>query len=84
MVRDLPRGIPEQHGIASQAISRFIAKLDRLQEIHSVMILRHGHVIAEGSWSPYQPETAHILFSLSKSFTSTAVGLAIDEGFFWA
>lgn len=82
MVRDLPRGVPEQHGIASQAISRFIAKLDRLQEIHSVMILRHGHVIAEGSWSPYQPETAHILFSLSKSFTSTAVGLAIDEGFF--
>jgi hypothetical protein len=44
------------------------------------MLLRHGHVVAEGWWSPYNPESPHSLYSLSKSFTSTAVGLAVAEG----
>ena len=44
------------------------------------MLVRHGHVVAEGWWSPYQAESPHALYSLSKSFTSTAVGLAIAEG----
>ncbi len=42
--------------------------------------MRHGHVVAEGWWSPYDAETRHELYSLSKSFTSTAVGLAVAEG----
>lgn len=50
--------------------------------MHSFMLVRHGHVIAEGWWGPYDAETPHILYSLSKSFTSTAVGLAIAEGKF--
>jgi CubicO group peptidase (beta-lactamase class C family) len=44
------------------------------------MLLRHGHVVAEGWWVPYAAELPHMLFSLSKSFTSTAVGLAVAEG----
>jgi CubicO group peptidase (beta-lactamase class C family) len=44
------------------------------------MLLRHGNVAAEGWWSPYQPQFPHPLFSLSKSFTSTAIGLAVEEG----
>jgi CubicO group peptidase (beta-lactamase class C family) len=48
--------------------------------MHSVMVLRHGQVIAEGWWTPYAAEHNHVLYSLSKSFTSTAVGFAIAEG----
>jgi CubicO group peptidase (beta-lactamase class C family) len=48
--------------------------------MNSFMLVRHGHVVAEGWWSPYDAETPHILYSLSKSFTSTAVGLAISDG----
>ena len=44
------------------------------------MVVRHGHVIAEGWWAPYKPSLKHTLYSLSKSFTSTAVGLAVKEG----
>lgn len=44
------------------------------------MLLRHGRVAAGGWWAPYGPEHPHILNSLSKSFTSTAIGLAVDEG----
>ena len=48
--------------------------------MHSVMVVRHGKVIAEAWWQPQTPETPHVLWSLSKSFCSTAVGLAIAEG----
>ena len=44
------------------------------------MVLRHGHVVAEGWWSPYAPDRVHLLYSLSKSFTSTAAGFAVAEG----
>ena len=49
-------------------------------EMHSFKLLRHGKVCTEGSWAPYAPETQHILFSFSKSFTSTAIGFAVQEG----
>lgn len=44
------------------------------------MLVRHGSVIAEGWWAPYAAQLPHMLFSLSKSFTSTAIGMAVDEG----
>ncbi len=44
------------------------------------MLVRHGHVVAEGWWSPYNAQSRHSMYSLSKSFTSTAVGLAVAEG----
>ena len=78
---DLPRSTPEQQGIASAAVADFVAALDsEIEDVHGLMVLRHGHVVAEGWWAPYRPEFVHSLFSLSKSFTSTAVGLAVHEG----
>ncbi len=78
---ELPRSTPEAQGVASSAILEFVEAADRdLDSLHSFMLLRHGHVVAEGWWSPYEAEAPHSLYSLSKSFTSTAVGLAIAEG----
>src|SRR3954452_13639777 len=77
----LPRSSPEGQGISSSAILAFVEAADRdIDALHSVMVVRHGHVVAEGWWSPYTADAPHALFSLSKSFTSTAVGLAIAEG----
>ncbi|HSZ42726.1 MAG TPA: serine hydrolase domain-containing protein [Trebonia sp.] len=60
------------------------ALLDRLEaksvECHSLMVVRHGHVVAEGWWAPYSADRPHLLYSLTKSFTSIAVGLAIADG----
>ena len=78
----LPRSTPEKQGASSVGLLRFIDALDRIDQVHSVMILRHGKVIIEGWWSPYDAATPHEMYSLSKSFTSTAVGLAIGEGRF--
>lgn len=80
---DLQRTSPERQGIDSTAILQFVEALEsQIHDIHSFMLLRHGSVVAEGWWSPYGPDHPHMLFSLSKSFTATAVGLALSEGRF--
>jgi len=77
----LPRSTPEAQGIASLAILNFVETVEQtLDALHSFMLLRHGQVVAEGWWAPYAPQEPHMLFSLSKSFTSTAIGLAVAEG----
>jgi CubicO group peptidase (beta-lactamase class C family) len=76
----LPRSTPEAQGISSQAIRDYFAAADKLNTLHSFMLVRHGHVIAEAWWKPEAPDKPHLLHSLSKSFNSTAVGLAIAEG----
>ena len=80
---ELPRSTPEQQGIPSAAILDFVETADReITVMNSFMLVRHGHVVAEGWWAPYDASTPHQLYSLSKSFTSTAAGLAIAEGEF--
>jgi len=76
----LPRSTPEAQGISSQAIRDYVEAADKVNTQHSFMIVRHGHVIAEGWWKPEAADKPHILNSLSKSFNSTAVGMAIEEG----
>lgn len=73
---------PESLGISSRAILTFIeaAEKERPDDLHSVMLMRHGKVAAQGWWNPYNPESPHVLFSLSKSFTSSAIGIAQAEG----
>jgi CubicO group peptidase (beta-lactamase class C family) len=78
---DLPRSTPEAQGVSSPADRAFVEAADKdIDSLHGVVVVRHGHVVAEGWWAPYAAETPHSLFSLSKSFTSTAVGLAAAEG----
>ncbi len=77
----LERSTPEALGISSRAILGFVdAAEGSIDALHSFMLLRGGKVVAEGWWYPYNPDSPHRLYSLSKSFTSTAVGLAVEEG----
>ena len=77
----LPRSTPEKQGIPSESIDGFLRDIaEKSLELHSFMMLRNGYVVSEGWWDPYQPKLPHMLFSLSKSFTSTAVGFAVSEG----
>lgn len=77
----LPRATPESVGISSAGIQALLDEADaRAHGLHGIMILRHGKVVAEGWWAPYSPAEPHMLFSLSKSFTSTALGLLQAEG----
>lgn len=72
---------PEAEGLSSSAILAFVEAAEtELDALHSLMILRHGHIVTQGWWQPYGASYNHRLFSLSKSFTSTAIGLAVSEG----
>ena len=53
---------------------------DKNLNIQSVMVLQHGKVLYEKWLNGGEPQTPHILNSVSKTFTSAAVGLAIEEG----
>ncbi|WP_036746915.1 serine hydrolase domain-containing protein [Paenibacillus sp. UNC451MF] len=78
----LPRSRPESVGVSPSAVMDFLEAADSTQMgLHSFMLLRHGQVAAEASWAPYKAEHKHMMFSLSKSFTSTAIGLAVAEGY---
>lgn len=79
----LERATPESQGVDSNGVHLFVNRVEyAIHEVHSFMLLRHGKVIAEGWWPPYGRDRRHMLYSLSKSFTSTAVGLAVAEGRF--
>lgn len=72
---------PSAAGIDAAGISRF---LDRMQreglELHSIMIARHGDVVAQGWWQPYRADQVNLVYSLSKAFTASCVGSMVDEG----
>ena len=79
----LPRASAESQGISSSAIVSFLDAVEHAElGLHSFMLVRHGSVVAEGWWAPYSASEPHMLASLSKSFVSTAAGMAIEEGFF--
>lgn len=77
----LPRSTPEAEGVPSAVILDWIQHLEQqVNAVHSIMIVRHGRVITEGWWAPYSASEPHMMFSLSKSFASTGIGLAVAEG----
>jgi CubicO group peptidase (beta-lactamase class C family) len=82
MPGSLPRSAPADQGVDPAAILSFLDELDQRPDIemHSLMLVRHGQVVTEGWWAPYSADRPHLLYSLSKSFTSTAAAFAQAEG----
>lgn len=80
MTRSLPRSTPEAQGVEPPAVLATLDAIAAIPELHSLMVVRHGHVIAEGWAAPFGPERPQTVYSMSKSFTSTAVGFAVAEG----
>lgn len=77
----LPRATPESVGVPSQALVELIQTLDaKFNRMDSLMVLRDGKAIAECWRAPNSPDAPHAMYSLSKSFMSTAIGFAVQEG----
>ena len=74
---------PEAVGIQPDGILAFIQDMQKQKiHLHALMILRHGQVCAESHFAPWNNQDKHMLYSLSKSFTSTALGFAVQDGLF--
>ena len=70
---------PEQVGVDSEIVERYICYLESINlRTDSLMVIRNGKVACECHWSPVTADTPHEMYSLSKSVTSTAVGIAYD------
>ena len=77
----LERISPWKAGVNPRDVLDFLTRIEeRRIHLHSFMMLKGDKVFAEGSYAPCQEKDLHMLFSMSKSFTSTAVGFAVQEG----
>ena len=72
---------PIKAGIPAEAIHRFLDRLEHYQVyMHSVLIMRHNKLVAEGYYAPYRADTLHRMFSICKTMNALAVGLLHEEG----
>ena len=78
----LPRSSPAAEGVDARGVLALVDALDARPTVepHGLTVLRHGREVASGHWGPYRRDAPRLLYSLSKSFTSTAVGFAVAEG----
>ena len=77
----LPRSTPEEQGVPSETIAKFFQMVaEKNYDVHGLMMIRHGKVIAEHWWAPYAPQYQHAMYSATKTFTGVAVGFAVQEG----
>ena len=64
--------------VLDEAFASYLqAVADSTEDLHSILVIQHGKVLEEKF---FVPDTAHIMNSVSKTFTATAVGFAIHEG----
>ncbi|MBR5653765.1 MAG: serine hydrolase [Prevotella sp.] len=76
---DLPRA--ETPDSVAKALETFFQEVAKdSMDVHSVMIVKDGNVIFSRWQSEGVDTVPHVLHSVSKTFTATAVGLAINEG----
>ncbi|MBQ7203113.1 MAG: serine hydrolase [Eubacterium sp.] len=78
---ELEHVTPEEVNVDSKKIKRFLDEITAKNlGLQSFTVVRHDKVCAQGFFAPYAKEYPHVLYSMSKSLTSTAVGFAVDEG----
>lgn len=81
LLKPLPRSAFTAEKVDGKAIPRYLEAVGKAeQDLHSLMILRHGKVVAEQWFGDNAANKPHALHSVSKTFTATAIGFAVAEG----
>jgi CubicO group peptidase (beta-lactamase class C family) len=78
----MDRSSPSAQGVDAAGISDFLDAIesDPRIEPHGLIVHRHGRRIVEGYWAPHTGDRSRLVYSLSKSFTGTALGLLVGDG----
>lgn len=72
---------PEAHGIPSQALLALVDELEREGlDPHALVVARHGDIVFEAAWAPYDLARPALVYSVSKTFTALAIGFLEAEG----
>lgn len=81
LLKALPRSSFAAEKVDGKAITKYLEAVKKAgQDLHSLMILRHGKVVSENWFADNAANKPHALHSVSKTFTATAVGFAVAEG----
>ena len=72
---------PEQAGISSKTVQRFLKTLNRRGLVtHSVLLMKGNDIFAESYWAPFTREKTHRMYSQTKSYVGVAIGLLEEDG----
>lgn len=73
--------LADQHGIDEARLAEAYTSAQRSHTINSLLVERHGVLVAEGYFRGYVADSLNRVWSVTKSFTSALIGIAIDEGY---
>ena len=70
---------PEEQGMSSARLARLV-EFGGLNDMDSVLVTRHGRIVLEATYAPFRAGLKHHVYSVTKSVTSTLVGMALGDG----
>lgn len=72
---------PEEQGLDSAKLAEgLLAMQKNSTRIHSLLLVRNGRLFLDAYFYPYDGSTVHDLASVTKSITTTLIGIAVDQG----
>lgn len=72
---------PSEAGVYQKSIGGFLDALESLPfDIHSVILIRGSKMLLEKYYEPYERDTLHRMYSVTKSLVGLAVLCLADEG----
>jgi CubicO group peptidase (beta-lactamase class C family) len=70
---------PEAQGVDPGRLARLVDAVGSYKQ-DSLLVIRHGRIVLDAYWAPYRAGIRHDLRSVTKSVTSTLVGVAVQQG----
>ncbi len=77
-----PRATPEQVGISSETVNKFLTELssDHTLNMHGITMVRNGYVFCDGNFGVYRDDLCHTTYSMCKTVVAIAIGMLFDDG----
>ena len=73
---------PAEQGMDAVLLQNMLGEIDQQGlEIDSLLVVRNGCIVTEKYYSPYEKDTLHGVYSVTKSVVSALIWIAIDEGY---
>ena len=73
---------PEKQGMDAARLNQIVDYVNAENlPMHSVLVIRHGYIVLEEYWGIYKESIPHVCHSVTKSFTSALIGIAMKEGY---
>ncbi|MDI1287352.1 MAG: serine hydrolase [Reyranella sp.] len=77
--REWPLSSPEAEGMSSQSLADLVA-FGAANAMDSLLVTRHGRIVLDATYAPFQAGLKHRIYSSTKSVTATLIALAIRDG----